>query len=598
MPRAATAPVDELDDVIIMGADDEDFKDYMPPQKKKKKTPVVALRNKLGMTKSDLPEGVPQPEALPSAAAILDEQASRMALTTKDTSTKKAPKKRWLLGKGGAKRKKLEENNRLETWLVNNGVWVSEKADWGRQSHGVSMAVETREQAENEISGRGLVARRDVNLYEEIARVPLKMLLTKDSSRAKFGANIISDDMSEYSAIALQLIHERFVEEDSFWTPYLDVLPSVQDVGASFAWEEDEIKTLLVGSPLQNMSLFLRTRVREDFQELEDDVLSKHRDTFPANAFTLQNYIWAYCNLFSRAVRLDFEDTPGDFVALVPYIDLINHSPTSQTYIQGILEGVELPFGLVEKERYIIVRADRYYAKYEQIYISYGPKSNAQLLLLYGFCLERNSQDFVQVSISHLLDENDYADAKRRYIAKNKMQTANFPLYRERFTEDMMKFLRLLVVDKDFLQLEDTATPEEVDAAFAQLELRKPLGEIQEFRALSVLKDICQELLSGYETSVEQDEPIIEDRVMFEMLPKTNRMAFRVKYHEKLILRTTLNTLERLINNLGRLTEMEQEMIRKRKANANTFWGKLGVEWEPAIKPVSNLEELMKEFDF
>jgi len=204
----------------------------------------------------------------------------------------------------------------------------------------------------------------------------------------------------------------------------------------------------------------------------------------------------------------------------------------------------------------------------------------------------------VQVSISHLLDENDYADAKRRYIAKNKMQTANFPLYRERFTEDMMKFLRLLVVDKDFLQLEDTATPEEVDAAFAQLELRKPLGEIQEFRALSVLKDICQELLSGYETSVEQDEPIIEDRVMFEMLPKTNRMAFRVKYHEKLILRTTLNTLERLINNLGRLTEMEQEMIRKRKANANTFWGKLGVEWEPAIKPVSNLEELMKEFDF
>lgn len=38
-----------------------------------------------------------------------------------------------------------------------------------------------------------------------------------------------------------------------------------------------------------------------------------------------------------------------------------------------------------------------------QVYISYGPKSNADLLLLYGFSLDRNPYNSVDVNIS--LDE-------------------------------------------------------------------------------------------------------------------------------------------------------------------------------------------------
>lgn len=38
-----------------------------------------------------------------------------------------------------------------------------------------------------------------------------------------------------------------------------------------------------------------------------------------------------------------------------------------------------------------------------QVYISYGPKSNADLLLLYGFSLDRNPYNSVDVTIS--LDE-------------------------------------------------------------------------------------------------------------------------------------------------------------------------------------------------
>ena len=34
-----------------------------------------------------------------------------------------------------------------------------------------------------------------------------------------------------------------------------------------------------------------------------------------------------------------------------------------------------------------------------QVYISYGPKSNSDLLLLYGFCLDRNPFDSVEIKV-------------------------------------------------------------------------------------------------------------------------------------------------------------------------------------------------------
>ena len=89
--------------------------------------------------------------------------------------------------------------------------------------------------------------------------------------------------------------------------------------------------------------------------------------------------------LFSRAVRLDFPDDENeeDMVALVPYIDLINHNPNSESRIRGVSEGTRIP-GISEPERSVVVRSDRrrgafrskderrYFNKYEQIYISYG----------------------------------------------------------------------------------------------------------------------------------------------------------------------------------------------------------------------------------
>lgn len=46
----------------------------------------------------------------------------------------------------------------------------------------------------------------------------------------EFGADVITEDLSEYIAIALLLVHEKAKGKDSFWSSYIGVLPTVEDV--------------------------------------------------------------------------------------------------------------------------------------------------------------------------------------------------------------------------------------------------------------------------------------------------------------------------------------------------------------------------------
>jgi histone-lysine N-methyltransferase SETD3 len=67
--------------------------------------------------------------------------------------------------------------------------------------------------------------------------------------------------------------------------------------------------------------------------------------------------------LFSRAIRLrGLQD--GEALALVPYADLINHSPFSQAYIDARQEGDWL-FSTGDEE--VILYADRGYRRMEQV---------------------------------------------------------------------------------------------------------------------------------------------------------------------------------------------------------------------------------------
>ena len=262
--------------------------------------------------------------------------------------------------------------------------------------------------------------------------------------------------------------------------------------------------------------------------------------------------------LFSRAIRLR-NMKQGETLALVPYADLINHSPYSQAYLDARESGDWL-FKTGSEE--VVLYADRSYRKMEQIYISYGPKSNADLLLLYGFALERNPFNSVDVTVSikSLMnssqnngeedDDKDInnnitdplADEKMEFLRKVKRDTTvDFPCYADRYPTEMLEYLRLMMM-----------TPEDTRGRpLTDFDYTRTISAANEASVLYSVVEAVNKQLQLYPTTEEQDAAIIKDRGMFRMLSYNQRMAVRHRRNEKRLLKRTIAALEKQIRTRG-----------------------------------------------
>lgn len=259
--------------------------------------------------------------------------------------------------------------------------------------------------------------------------------------------------------------------------------------------------------------------------------------------------------LFSRAIRLQ-SMKQGETLALVPYADLINHSPYSQAYLDAREKGDWLFKSGTEE---VVLYADRNYRKMEQIYISYGQKSNAELLLLYGFALERNPFNSVDVTVSikSLLtntntdnQDNNNVSGGGDPLAEEKMDflrnvkrdtTVEFPCYADRYPTEMLEYLRLMMM-----------TPEDTRGRpLKDFDYTRTISAANEASVLFSVVDAIKRQLSLYPTTEEQDAEIIKDRAMFRLLSYNQRMAVRHRRNEKRLLKRTIAALEKQIRTRG-----------------------------------------------
>lgn len=327
-------------------------------------------------------------------------------------------------GAGDDVNPKLTANTNLINWLAENDVYLSEESWWGDAPHPMGISTETKDEVTNESSGRGLLARRDVNDGDELLIIPLNLCITKESSQKLFGKNIITDDLNEFLAIACHLIHEKYImKEKSPYKAYIGVLPETNEVNPTFTWNDDDLE-FLTGSPIIAATRSLQMKLKREYDALfnienPNSFATRFPEKFPIDKFTYENWTWAFTMLFSRAIRLrNLKD--GEGLAMVPYADLINHSPFSGAYIDARQTGSWL-FQVGGEE--VILYADRGYRRMEQIYISYGQKSNAELLLLYGFAVERNPFNSVDVTVAIGSDTPKFLQDKKKKDGSSKSDT-------------------------------------------------------------------------------------------------------------------------------------------------------------------------------
>lgn len=295
---------------------------------------------------------------------------------------------------------KLEKINSLVKWAELNGAELSPD-------------VQFKEITTNNIGAiyDGKIAPSD-NGYP--ISIPFKLIITTQNAIAEFGKYLKStEDKNSNAILKFYLCHER-INADSFYHPYLKLLPSLAAIDSPYTWSAQD-KTYLKGTNLGNSlkenlgSLveewwevinllkdevskpeqhFINMKFYYDFKFYTDDDLDKYLNEEDINNWTsFPNYLWASLILKSRsfpAYLIDKSCNKNDAM-LLPVVDLLNHNPQAKV-------NWDVSDGFFRFKSESIQPG-------KEIFNNYGLKGNEELLLAYGFCIEGNPRDSVALKI-------------------------------------------------------------------------------------------------------------------------------------------------------------------------------------------------------
>ncbi|GAA5910166.1 hypothetical protein JCM8208_006747 [Rhodotorula glutinis] len=172
---------------------------------------------------------------------------------------------------------------------------------------------------------------------------------------------------------------------------YVDHLPTTESMRTTLYFSPAE-RELLRGS-----NLYGATEEREQGWRQEwDEVRGWISDDAVREELSWDKWLWACTILSSRAFpsSLIDGDKANSTPVLFPGIDMLNHRPTAKvTWSSDVHAEVASSGGEGDKGSLTIVLDEDVPAD-EQVFNTYGAKSNEELLLGYGFVLPSNPADF------------------------------------------------------------------------------------------------------------------------------------------------------------------------------------------------------------
>ncbi|GME72805.1 unnamed protein product [[Candida] boidinii] len=289
--------------------------------------------------------------------------------------------------------------------------------------------------------GRCIVAAKDLNTHESIITIPHTFMLNyitilmhfkkwnpslpfseslahsaiylPDYSHFKdtfgnFYRSLTEEEilsLNSFQLISMYIILEKRRATDSFWKPFIDVLPVLEELrNIPFTWiinksqTEDEIFQLLPPD--------IKTHSIEQLQKFEQDykgvsnLIDKHSqyNTKDALYISKDEFLWAWLCCNSRCLYMELpkklKKTVEDNFTLVPFVDFINHiSDDSCTTTISHKQGYMVSTGTVK------------YKENDQIFFTYGSHSDNFLIMEYGFMLPTCSNKSNYLDMTHIINK-------------------------------------------------------------------------------------------------------------------------------------------------------------------------------------------------
>lgn len=410
-----------------------------------------------------------------------------------------------------------EKLQQLRQWCNSNGV----------RFHSVQILSRNHQ--------RGLYATSDIGSGDIIISIPRRVAIIADVSNGN------PPDLHVFRGIApsfwktaswetrlvITLLDECALGSASLFHPYLDILPS-NPWSALWAYQvagRQKLVEQLKSYRMHHVADSYRAHVKSIFVAFQNALPSALR----AQVSLLQ-FSWAMCICQSRAFGVPPGTTPDNSTmdhptssnlhpsvrlerkkvitpvryALFPGLDMANHSVHCQTsfrYDPGA-------------DEYIVVTRTNFTAG-QEVYLSYGPKSNDDLMFFYSFVEGDNPANTVKISDFHewildLASSRHDTDRRRqnllRPLLKSKLSTNDlYEFHQSGISDNIMNLLRLALTkgeDLPKLVRELETNPDR---------LTRPLNLENELSCWFAIDEKCQQLLNELGEFTEEEQQRLTD---------------------------------------------------------------------------------------
>jgi histone-lysine N-methyltransferase SETD3 len=242
----------------------------------------------------------------------------------------------------------------------------------------------------------GTIAKQDIKAEQPYISVPPPAVMNRASAQKCPVIGGVIKQLNKkfpqgdaFHELLFHLVYERFVKkEESFWSPYLDVIPGPQEMVSPSFYTTAQLD-LLRGSVLHQRITAYRAKLRRSFDAVSEHVLSQYPEAFKPSAapdaFAFPNYHWAHAVLDSRAIWWSSQRN------LVPLLDMINcaEGPNPARVHRTDLDAAGVN---------AVTMAPWAFKQDEQVFENYG-QPNHIYMQYHGFMLEDNTHDCVLLAL-------------------------------------------------------------------------------------------------------------------------------------------------------------------------------------------------------
>lgn len=251
-------------------------------------------------------------------------------------------------------------------------------------------------------SGFGFVLLEDLNQGDCVVKLPLRYSVT--SADVYTLSDYITNDFNEMEKLAVRVAYEKFMKKrEHYAKQYVDSLP-VEPFHMVQYWNPEDFELFerytLVMLDYDSVRKYNITVLHEKVIKAIGKLPGVPKEMLDEDILE-----WAMGIVMSRSYHLTDENMkkavnhpnyPGNILAMFPILDIINHYPipVQQKSTQPTIFSIEP--GLISK---LCSLAQFSQKKGHEYFGSYGDKSTYELISMYGFALETNPDDTVEIGL-------------------------------------------------------------------------------------------------------------------------------------------------------------------------------------------------------